>query len=119
MVEGACLLVFLIGRLGRHGAVLVGLLNEVPAVVENEFGPPPVQCKSQAPPDLLEGDGLALFMVDVGELEMPIGELRGDQVNDDVECAGQLCVRADDEAQGVPWVVGVKLGLDWSRRARR
>ena len=38
----------LIGRLGRHGAGLVGVLNEVPAAVEHEFGPPAVQCESQA-----------------------------------------------------------------------
>ena len=52
VVEGVCLLVVLIGRLGRHGAGLIGMLNEVPAAVEHEFGPPAVQCKSQAPPDL-------------------------------------------------------------------
>ena len=80
VVEGVCLLVVLIGRLGRHGAGLVGVLNEVPAAVEHEFGPPAVQCKSQAPPDLLEEDGLAHPMVDVKELEVLIGELRGDQV---------------------------------------
>ncbi len=33
-------------------------------------------------------DGLAHPMVDVKELEVLIGELRGDQVNDGVECAG-------------------------------
>ena len=44
---------------------------------------------------------------------MPIGELRGDQVNGDVECAGQLRVRAGDEAQDLPRVVGVELGLNW------
>ena len=38
VVEGVCLLVVLIGRLGRHGAGLVGVLNEVPAVVEHKFG---------------------------------------------------------------------------------
>ena len=38
--------------------------------------PPMVQCKSQAPPDLLEEDGLARPVVDVEELEMHIGELR-------------------------------------------
>ena len=102
VVEGACLLVVLIGRLGRHGAGLVGVLNEVPAAVEHEFGPPAVQCESQAPPDLLEGDGLARPVVDVEELEMPIGELRGDHINDDVEGAGQLCVRAGDEARTFP-----------------
>ena len=56
MVEGVYLLVVLIGRLGHHGAGLIGVLNEVPAVVENEFGPPAVQFESQAPPDLLEED---------------------------------------------------------------
>ena len=40
-------------------------------------------------------------MVDVEELEMLIGQLRGDQVYDDVECAGQLRVRAGDEARGL------------------
>ena len=88
VVEGVCLLVVLIGRLGHHGAGLVGVLNEIPAAVEHEFGPPAVQGKSQAPPDLLEEDGLAHPMVDVKELEVLIGELRGDQINDGVECAG-------------------------------
>ena len=46
VVEGVCLLVVLIGRLGRHGAGLVEMLNEVSAAVELEFGPPAVQCKS-------------------------------------------------------------------------
>ena len=41
-------------------------------------------------------------MVDVEELEMPIGEFRGDQVGDDVECAGQLRVSVGDEDQGLP-----------------
>ena len=59
VVEGVCLLVVLIGRLGRRGAGLVGMLNEVPAALEHEFGPPAVQCKSQTLPDLLEEDGLA------------------------------------------------------------
>ena len=58
VVEGVCPLVVLIGHLGRHGAELVGMLNEVPAAAEHEFGPPAVQCESQAPPDLLEEDGL-------------------------------------------------------------
>ena len=61
-----------------------------------------MQCEPQAPPDLLEEDGLARPVVDVEELEMPIGELRGDQVDDDVECARQLRVRAGDEAQDIP-----------------
>ena len=91
VVEGVCHLVVLIGRLGRHGAGLVGMLNEVPAAIEHEFGPPAVQCKSQAPPDLLEEDGLAHPMVDVEQLGVLIGELRGDQVNDDVEfCSGPV-----------------------------
>ena len=34
VVEGVCLLVVLIGRLGRLGAALVRMLNEVPAAVE-------------------------------------------------------------------------------------
>ena len=118
VVESACLLVVLIGRLGRHGAGLVGVLNEVPAAAEHEFGPSAVQCESQAPPGLLEEDGLTRPVVDVEELEMPIGEFRGDQVDDDVECAGKLRVRAGDEAQGLPPVAGVELGLDWSGRAR-
>ena len=50
VIEGACLLVVLIGRPGRHGAGLVGMLNEVPEAVEHEFGPPGVQCESQASP---------------------------------------------------------------------
>ena len=45
-------------------------------------------------------------------LKIPIGELRGDQVDDDMECAGQLRVRAGDEAQNLLRVVGVDLGLD-------
>ena len=59
VVVGARLLVILIGCLGRHGAGLFGMLNEVPAAFEKEFGPPAVQCMSQALPDLLEVDGLA------------------------------------------------------------
>ena len=102
VVRGVCLLVVLIGRLGRHGAGLVGMLNEVPAVAEHEFDPPAVQCKFQTPPDLLEEDELAHSMADVEEPEMPIGELRGDQVDNDVEFAGQLRARAGDEAQDVP-----------------
>ena len=93
------------------------MLNEVSAAAEHGFGRPAVQCESEAPPDLLEEDGLARPEIDVEELEMPVGELRGDQVNDDVECAGQHRVRAGDEAQDFPRVVGVELGLDWSGRA--
>ena len=62
MVKGVCLLIAHIDRLGRHGAGLVGVLNEVPAAVEYKIGPPAVQCESQAPPDLLEVDGLAHFL---------------------------------------------------------
>ena len=119
VVEGVCLLLVLIGRLGRHGAGLVGVLNEVSAAAGHEFGPPAVQCESKAPPDLLELDGLAHPIADVEELEMLTGELRGDQVNNDAECAGRLRVRAGDEAQNAPKkVVGVELGLDWSRGTR-
>ena len=46
MVEDMCLLVFLIGRLGRHGAGLVGVLNEVPAAVEHEFGLTHLRCSA-------------------------------------------------------------------------
>ena len=35
VVESVCLLVALIVRLGRHGAGLVGMLNQVPAAVEH------------------------------------------------------------------------------------
>ena len=72
VVERACLLVVLIGRLGRHRAELVGVLNEVPAAVEHEFGPPAVQGESQAPPDLLEKDLLSHPMLDGEEQEMLI-----------------------------------------------
>ena len=82
--------------------------NEVPAAAEYDFGPPAVQCKSQAPPGMLEEDGLAYSMADVEELEMPIGELRGDQVNEDAEYAGQLCVRAGDEAQDVSFFSDIR-----------
>ena len=57
-------------------------------------------------------------MVDVEELGVIIGELRGDQVGGDVECAEKLRVRAGGEAQDLPRVLGVELGLDWSGRAR-
>ena len=67
-IEGACLLVAFIGRLGRHGAGLVGVLSEVPAAVEHESGPPAVQCESRAPPELLKENLLAHPMVDVEDL---------------------------------------------------
>ena len=38
LVESVCLLVGLIGRLGRRRVGVVGVLNEVPAVVEQELG---------------------------------------------------------------------------------
>ena len=87
VVGGVCLLVVLIGRLGRRGrgTGLDGMLNEVPAAVEHEFGQLMVQSKSEAPPDLPKGDGLARPVVDFEGLEVPIGELRGDQVGDDVK----------------------------------
>ena len=77
-----------------------------------------MQCESQAAPDLLEEDLLARHVVDVEELKMLIGELRGDHVDDDVKCAGKLRVRASDEAHDLPRVVGVELGLDRSGRVR-
>ena len=60
VVEGVCLLVVLIGRLGRRGTGLVGMPNEVPVAVEHEFGPPAVQCESRASLNLLE-DRLSFF----------------------------------------------------------
>ena len=42
--EGVCFLAVLIGRFGRRGTGLVGILSEVPAAVGHEFGPPAVQC---------------------------------------------------------------------------
>ena len=77
-----------------------------------------MKCVSQAPPDLLEEDGLARPVVDYEEPGVLIGELRGDQVDGDVECAGELPVRASYEAHEFPRVVGIELGLDWSGRAR-
>ena len=64
VVGGVCLLAALIGRLGHRGMVLVGMLNEVPAAVKFEFGPPAVPCESHDPPDLLEEDGLTRPVVD-------------------------------------------------------
>ena len=102
MVEGVYLPVVLIGRFGRHGAGVVGRLNEVSAAVEHEFGPPAVQCESQVPPDLLEENELARPVVDVEGLEMLISELRGDRVDGDLECAERIRVRAGDKAQDLP-----------------
>ena len=45
VVEGACLFVVLIGRLGRRGTGFVVVLNEFLAAAEDEFGPPAVQCE--------------------------------------------------------------------------
>ena len=42
VVEGVCLLVVLIGRLGRRGTGLVGMLNVVPTAFGHEFGSPGV-----------------------------------------------------------------------------
>ena len=36
-----------------------------PEAVENEFGPPAVQCESQAPPELFEEDELARSVADL------------------------------------------------------
>ena len=82
------------------------------------FGPPAVHCESQVPPGLLDEDLLARPVVDIEEMRMLFGELRGDQVDDNVECAGQLRVRAGDDAHDLPRVVDVELGLDWPGRAR-
>ena len=101
VVGGVCLLVVLIGRLGRHGAGLDGVLNEVPAAAGHKLGPPAVQCESRALPNLLEEDERARPVVDVEELGMLIGKLREDQIGVDVECVGQFRVRTDDEAQGL------------------
>ena len=101
-----------------RGTGLVGVLNEVPAAVGHGFGPSAVQCESQDPPDLLEEDGLARPVVDFEVLDMLIGKLRGDQGDDDVECAGQLPVRASDETHDLLRVLVVELELDWSGRAR-
>ena len=73
VVEGVCLLVALIGRLGRRGAELVAMLNEVPAAVEHEYDPLAVQCEFKVPPELLEEGGLARPMADVDELGVLIG----------------------------------------------
>ena len=97
---------------------MVGMLKEVPAAAEHEFGQPAVQCESQAPPGLLDEDGLARPVGDVEEMEMPIGGLRDFQVGDVVECVGQLRVRAGDKAHGLPRVSRAELGFDWSERAR-
>ena len=60
---------------GRRGTGLVGVLSEVPASAGHGFSPPAVHCEPQAPPDLLEGDGLARPAVDIEELGVLHGEL--------------------------------------------
>ena len=50
MVEDMCLLVVLIGRLGRHGAGLVGMLNEVPEAAGHEFGLTHLRCSASPRP---------------------------------------------------------------------
>ena len=47
---------------------------------------------------------------DVEKMKVLISELRGDQVSDDMEYAGQLRVRSGDYANDLPRVVGVELG---------
>ena len=109
MVEGACLPVVLIGRLGRRGIGLVGVLNEDPEAVGHEFGPPAVQCETKLPPVLVEEDGLARPVIDVEERKIFIGELRGGQVDENVECNGRLRISAGDEGRGLPQVAGAEL----------
>ena len=41
------------------------MLSKVQVAVEHAFGPPAVQCESQAPPGLLEEDKIAHPMSDV------------------------------------------------------
>ena len=48
MVEDMCLLVVLIGRLGRHGAGLVGMLNEVPATFSTKEADLKAHCSVRA-----------------------------------------------------------------------
>ena len=76
MVEGVCLLVVLIGRLGRHGTGLVGVLNEVPAAVEYEFGPPAVQCESELELELIQN-----HMTQKPVLRVEVGAFRFAQQN--------------------------------------
>ena len=59
------------------------MLSEVPAAVGHGFGPPAIKCESQAPLDLLEEYLFARPLNE--ELGILIGELRGGQVDDDVE----------------------------------
>ena len=93
---------------------MVGVLNEVLAAAGHEYSLPAVQCESKASPDLLEGAGLAHPGADVKEPGMLIGELGGGMAGDVVESAGQIPVRACDEARDLPRVLWslCELGLD-------
>ena len=86
VVGGVCLLAVLIGRLVRHGAGLLGVLNEVPAPVAHEFGPPAVQCESQAPSDLLEKDGLAFGSFIESSLYLQLVSSSNGEVSDSPWC---------------------------------
>ena len=68
-----------------------------------------MQCESQAPPGLLEGDGLARPAADLEELGVLIGKLRSDQDGDVVEGVGQLPVQACDKACDLSRFIGVEL----------
>ena len=102
VVEGACHLVVLTGRLVRLGMGLVWCWASIPAVAELEFGPSRAQRESQAHPGQLGENGLACPVVGVVELDLHIGGLRGDRAGGAVECAGQLFLRAGDETHVLP-----------------
>ena len=51
-------------------------------------------------------------MLDVEEMGLIIGELKGDQFGNLFKCAGQLPVRAGDEACGFPRVADTELVPD-------
>ena len=55
-------------------------------------------------------------MLDVEEMGLIIGELKGDQFGNVFKCAGQLPVRAGDEACGFPRVADTELVPDWPGR---
>ena len=71
-----------------------------------------VQCKSQAPPDLLKDELLAHPVAYIEDSGVSIGVLRADQSGDGVVCARKLPVRAVEEFHGLLRVVGVELGLE-------
>ena len=109
MVEGVS---FLIGRLGRRGTGLVRVLYEVPAAVGHKFGPPAVQCGSQAP-DLLEEDGLAFcglnkdasFSRDPGVIE-PIAVRRKDITNKQLhKSPREIALAIPEDPKGLPGAV--------------